>query len=48
MTESVVCLTKRANPTQSIQPSVRSTNIKKEKAISSVFPIQNTKHDFEM
>ncbi len=33
---------------KSIQPSVRKTNLKKEKAISSVLPIQNRKQETEM
>ena len=37
-----------SNPAQSIQPSVRKTNLKKEKAISSVLPIQNRKQETEM
>lgn len=37
-----------SNPAQSIQPSVRKTTQKKEKAISSVHTIQDRKQDLEM
>ena len=36
MTQSVVCLTERIDRAQSIEPSVRSTNGKKEKGIGSL------------
>ena len=35
-------------PAQSIQPSVRKTNLKKEKAIFAILPIQNRKQETEM
>ena len=48
MTESKVCRTEHANPAQSIQPLVRKTNLKIEKALSSGLSIQKRKQDFEI
>ena len=47
MTESIVCRTERANPAQSIQPSVRSTITKSTRTnTSEINPFNRT--DFKM